>query len=61
MQTVFIVQGRGNGDNGYSNLNAFSTQTAAEQQIKILQLQDAADGIEIDYCIDPVRFNVSIQ
>jgi hypothetical protein len=56
MQTVFIVQGQGFGDdeNAFYNIAAFSTQKLADAHIAELEEQDEAEGNCFVYEVDAV-------
>ena len=56
MQTVFIVQAQGFGDDedAFYNIAAFSTQKLADAHIAELEEQDEAEGNSFVYEVDPV-------
>jgi hypothetical protein len=56
MQTVFIVQAQGFGDDedAFYNIAAFSTQKLADAHIAELEEQDEAEGNCFVYEVDPV-------
>jgi hypothetical protein len=56
MQTVFIVQAQGFGDNedAFYNIAAFSTQKLADAHIAELEEQDEAEGNCFVYEVDVV-------
>jgi hypothetical protein len=56
MQTVFIVQAQGFGDNedAFYNIAAFSTQKLADAHIAELEEQDEAEGNCFIYEVDAV-------
>jgi hypothetical protein len=56
MQTVFIVQAQGFGDNedAFYNIAAFSTQKLADAHIAELEEQDAAEDNSFVYEVDTV-------
>ncbi len=56
MQTVFIVQAQGFGDNedAFYNIAAFSTQKLADAHIAELEEQDEAEGNCFVYEVDKV-------
>ena len=56
MQTVFVVQAQGFGDDedAFENIAAFSTQKLADAYIADLQQQDAEDDNEFVYNVDAI-------
>ena len=56
MQTVFVVQAQGFGDDedAFYNIAAFSTQKLADAHIAELEEQDEAEGNSFVYEVDPV-------
>ena len=56
MQTVFVVQAQGFGDDEYAfyNIAAFSTQKLADAHIAELEEQDEAEGNCFVYEVDTV-------
>ena len=56
MQTVFIVQAQGFGDDedAFYNIAAFSTQKLADAHIAELEEQDEAEGNSFVYEVDAV-------
>ena len=56
MQTVFVVQAQGFGDDedAFENIAAFSTQQLADAYIAELEQQDAAEDNCFVYAVDPV-------
>ena len=56
MQTVFVVQGQGFGDDedAFENIAAFSTQALADAHIADLQAQDEDDDNEFVYNVEAI-------
>ena len=56
MQTVFVVQAQGFGDDedAFENIAAFSTQKLADAYIAELEEQDAEDDNEFVYNVDAI-------
>jgi hypothetical protein len=56
MQTVFVVQAQGFGDDedAFYNIAAFSTQKLADAYVADLQQQDAADDNDFVYSVDAI-------
>ena len=56
MQTVFVVQAQGFGDDedAFYNIAAFSTQKLADAHIAELEEQDATEGNSFVYEVDAV-------
>jgi len=56
MNTVFVVQAQGFGDdeNAFENIAAFSTRVLADEYVSDLEEQDAADDMEFVYRVEEI-------
>ena len=56
MQTVFVVQGQGFGDDEYAfeNIAAFSTRVLADTYVADLQEQDAQEDNDFVYRVEEI-------